>query len=83
VWRFAWCPTLRGGTQAEGVENRTLRGMGVFGSKQEEVKGGCCKLLHYLYLSPVIIRLNESRRITWALHVACTGGEGSGFVGET
>ena len=33
-------------------KNRALRGMGVSGSKQEEVTGGggCCKLLHYLYL---------------------------------
>jgi hypothetical protein len=53
-------------------ENRMLRRM--CGPKRDEVTGGWRKLhneeLHNLYSSPGIIRINKSRRMTWAGHVA-------------
>jgi hypothetical protein len=56
-------------------ENRVLRR--IFGQKRDEVSGGCRKLhneeLHNLYNSPGIIRMNKSRRIKWAGHVARIG----------
>jgi hypothetical protein len=55
-------------------ENRVLR---IFGSKRDEVTGGCRKLhnekLHNLYSSPRIIRMIKSRRMRWAGHVVRLG----------
>jgi hypothetical protein len=46
----------------------------IFGLKRDEVIRGWRKLhneeLHYLYGSPSIIRMNKSRRMRWAGHVA-------------
>jgi hypothetical protein len=55
-------------------ENRVLRR--IFGPKRDEVKGGWRKLhneIHNLYCSPSIIRINESKRMRWAAHVARMG----------
>jgi hypothetical protein len=53
-------------------ENRVLRR--IFGPKRDEVTGGWRKLhneeLHNLYSSPSIIRINKSRRMRCAEHVA-------------
>jgi transposase len=54
-------------------ENRVLRR--IFGPKKDEVTGEGRKLhsevLHILYSSQNIIRKMKSRRLRWALHVAC------------
>jgi hypothetical protein len=68
-------------------ENRVLRR--IFGPKRDEVRGEWRKLhsgeLYNLYLSPGTIRQMKSRRMKWAVHVACMG-EGRGvykvFVGK-
>jgi hypothetical protein len=56
-------------------ENRVLRR--IFGPMRDEVTGEWRKLhseeLHNLYLSPDIIRQNNSRRMRWAGHVARMG----------
>jgi hypothetical protein len=56
-------------------ENRVLKR--VFGPKTDEVIGGWRKLhneeLHNLYCSPSIIRINKSRTMRWAGHVARMG----------
>jgi hypothetical protein len=48
-----------------------------FGPKRDEVLGGWRKLhneeLHNLYFSLSIIRINKSRRMRWAGHVARIG----------
>jgi hypothetical protein len=48
--------------------------MRIFGLKRDEVTAGWRKLhdeeLHNLYYSPAIIRMNKSRRMRWAGHVA-------------
>jgi hypothetical protein len=53
-------------------ENRVLKR--IFGPKRDEVTGDWRKLhnkeLHNLYSSPNIIRMNKSRRMRWAGHVA-------------
>jgi hypothetical protein len=58
-------------------ENRVLRR--IFGYKRDEVKGEWRKLhneeLHNLYSFPDIIRQVKSRRMRWAVHVACMGEE--------
>jgi hypothetical protein len=58
-------------------ENRVLRE--IFGPKRDEVTGEWRKLhigeLHNLYLSTNIIGQIKSRRMRWAGHVACMGGE--------
>jgi hypothetical protein len=58
-------------------ENRVLRR--IFGPKMDGVAGGWRKLhkkeLHNLYSSPSIIRINKSRRMRWAGHVARMGEE--------
>jgi hypothetical protein len=59
-----------------GFENRVLR---IFGPKWEEVTGEWRKLhnegLNDLYCSPNIVRVIKFRRMRWAGHVACMGGE--------
>jgi hypothetical protein len=49
----------------------------IFGPKRREMTGGWRKLhneeLHNLYSSPNIIRMNKSRRMRWAWHVARMG----------
>jgi hypothetical protein len=56
-------------------ENRVLRR--ISGWKRDEMLGDWRKLhneeLHNLYPLPNIIRINKSRRIKWAGHVACMG----------
>jgi hypothetical protein len=46
----------------------------IFGPKEDEVAGGWRRLLneelHNLYSSPSVIRINKSRRMRWAGHVA-------------
>jgi hypothetical protein len=63
-------PTLREEHRLRVFENRVLRR--IFGSKRDEVMGGCRKLhneeLHNLYSSPS--RMIKSKRMTWAEHVA-------------
>jgi hypothetical protein len=57
------------------LENRVLRR--VFGPKRDEVRGEWRRLhnkeLYALYSSPNVIRVNKSRRLTWAGHVARMG----------
>jgi hypothetical protein len=58
-------------------ESRVLRR--IFGPKTDEVTGGWRKLyneLHNLYSSPSIIRMNKSRSMRWAGHVARMGRRG-------
>ena len=56
-------------------ENRLLKR--IFGPKRDEVTGEWKKLhnedLHDMYSSPNIIRLNKSRKMRWAGHVARMG----------
>jgi hypothetical protein len=56
-------------------ENRVLRR--IFGPKREEVAGGWRRLhneeLHNLYMSPNIIKVIKSRRMSWAGQVARMG----------
>jgi hypothetical protein len=56
-------------------ESRVLKG--VFGPRNDEVKGGWRKLpneeLHNLYSSPSIIRMIKPMRMRWAGHVARMG----------
>jgi hypothetical protein len=59
-------------------ENRVLRR--IFEPKRDEMTGECRKLhneLHDLYSSPSIIRINKSRRMRWAGHVARMGRRGT------
>jgi hypothetical protein len=62
---------FEGGTQLRVFENRVLR---IFGPKREVVRSWR-KLhndaLHNMYSSTNIIRVNQSRRMKWAGHVAC------------
>ena len=66
---------IKGGTWAEGFENRVLRR--IFGAKRDEVTGEWRKLhneeLNYLYSSPDTVRVIKSGRIRWAGHVARLG----------
>jgi hypothetical protein len=62
-------------------ENRVLRR--IFGPKRDGVTGEW-RRLHYeelndLYSSPTIIRLNKSRRMRWAGHVARMGERRSAY----
>jgi hypothetical protein len=56
-------------------ENRVLRR--IFRPKREEMAGDWRRLhneeIHYLQVSPNIIRVVKSRRMIWAGHVACMG----------
>jgi hypothetical protein len=49
----------------------------VLGPKRVEVAGGWKRLhneeLHNLYASPDIVRVIKSRRMRWAVYVACVG----------
>jgi hypothetical protein len=71
-----WSLTLREEHRLKVSENRVLRR--IFGPKREE-DGSWRKLhndeLHSLYSSPSIVRVIKSRRMTWAVHVACMGRE--------
>jgi hypothetical protein len=64
--------TLREEHRLRVFENRVLKR--IFGPRRDEVTGGWRKLhneeLHNLYSSPSIIKMIESRRIRWAVHVA-------------
>jgi hypothetical protein len=70
--------TLREEHRLRVFENRVLRR--IFGSKRDEVTEGWRKLhneeLHNLYPSKSIIRMNKSRRMRWARHVARMGRRG-------
>jgi hypothetical protein len=63
-------------------ENKVLRR--IFGAKRDEVVGEWRKLhnkeLSDLYSSPIIIRINKSRRMRWVGHVARMGRRGT-YVG--
>jgi len=68
-------------------ENRVLRR--IFGPKRDEVTGDWRKLhngeLNGLYSSPTIVRVNISRRMRWAEHIALVGektGVYRGLVGK-
>ena len=56
-------------------ENRVLKR--VFGPKRDEVTGEWRKLyeeeLTDVYFLPNVVRVVKSRRMRWALHVACMG----------
>ena len=56
-------------------EHRVPRG--VFGAERDEVTGEWRTLhkeeLYDPYCSPNIVRVNKSRRMRWAGHVACMG----------
>jgi hypothetical protein len=71
-----WSLTLGEEHRLRVSENRVLRK--IFGPKREE-DGSWRKLhndeLHNLYSSPNIVRVIKSRRMRWAGHVACMGGE--------
>jgi hypothetical protein len=62
-------------------EKMVLRG--IFGLKRDEVTGGWRKLhneeLHYLYSSPSIIRMINSRRMRMAGHVARMGAKSNAY----
>ena len=49
----------------------------IFGPKRDEVTGECIKLhneeLNDLYSSPSTVRVIKSRRMRFAVHVACMG----------
>jgi hypothetical protein len=70
-----WSLTLKEEHRLRGFENRVLRRK--FGLKRNEVKGDWRKLhneeLHNLYISPNIIRMNKSRSMSRAGHVARMG----------
>jgi hypothetical protein len=69
-----WSLTLREEHSLRVFENKVLRR--IFGPKREE-DGSWRKLhndeLHSLYSSHNIIRVIKSRRMMWAVHVACMG----------
>jgi hypothetical protein len=68
---------LKGENRLRVFENRVLRR--IFVPKRDEVTGGWRKLhneeLHNLYSSPSIIRMIESRRLSWVRNVARMGKE--------
>jgi hypothetical protein len=67
-----WSLTLREEHRLRVFENRVLRR--IFGPNRDEVTEEWRKLhngeLHNLYISPVILRQIELRRMRWAGHVA-------------
>jgi len=70
-----WSLTLREERRLRVFENRVLRR--IFGPRRDEVTGEWRKLhneeLNDLYCSPNIVRVIKSRRMRWAVHVACMG----------
>ena len=83
-----WSLTLREERRLRVFVNRVLRR--IFGPKRDEVTREWRKLhkeeLNDLYSSPNIVRVIKSRRMGWAGHVACMGGEErciQGFGGDT
>ena len=82
-----WTLTLREERRLRVFENRVLRR--VFGSTRDKVTGEWRKLhneeLSDCYSLPNIVRVVNSRRMRWAGHVACGGGErgAEGSGGET
>jgi hypothetical protein len=67
-----WSLTSREEHRLRVIENRVLRG--IFGPKGDEVTGEWRKShnweLHILQFSVNIFRLNKSRKMRWAVHVA-------------
>jgi hypothetical protein len=70
------------------LENRVLSR--IYGPKRDEVTGEWRKLhneeLNDLYSSPNIVRVIKSRKMKWAGHLPCIGGDERctrGFGGET
>jgi hypothetical protein len=67
-----WSLTLREEHRLSVFKNRELRR--IFGPKRDEVTGGWRKLnndeLHNLYFSPSTIRMNKSKWVRLAGHVA-------------
>jgi hypothetical protein len=72
-----WSLTLREEHRRQVFENRVSRR--IFGPKRDDVTEKWSKLhseeLHILYLSPNIVRQIKSRRMRFAVHVACIGEE--------
>ena len=72
-----WSLTLKEERRLRVSENRVLRR--IFGPKRDEVTGEWRKLHNEepndLCSSPNIILVIKSRRMRWAGHVACMGGE--------
>jgi hypothetical protein len=70
-----WFLTLREEHRLWVFENRVLRK--IFGPKKDQVTGKWRKLhnweLNDLYSSPSIVHVIKSRRMRWAVHVACMG----------
>jgi len=79
----AWSLTLREERKLRVFEKMVLRR--IFGRRRDEVTGEWRKLhneeLNDLYSSPNIVRVIKSRRMRWAGHVACMGGE-RGCIGS-
>ena len=83
-----WSPTMREECRLRVFEDRVLGR--IIGPRMDEVKREWRKLhtekLNDLYSSPNIVGVIKSRRMRWAWHVACMGGEErhiQGFGGET
>jgi len=82
-----WSLPLREEHRLKVFENRVLRI--IFGPKRDEVTREWRELhneeLNDLYSSPNIVQVIKSRRMRWAGHVVCMGGETrhiQGFGGE-
>jgi len=78
-----WSLTLREERKLRVSENVVLRR--IFGYRREEVTGEWWRLhnesLNELYSSPNIVRVIQSRRMSWAGHVARMGEE-RGYIGS-